>query len=499
MGVQYTEIPIDFKEKYLEYFDINKVKEKYDKPDNTEHFLIEACKDNPIYFIYYMLGVKPRDYQAYELELMLGNRYIFDLWGRRLGKSSKNKWFSAWALWWNKYPSGQKKTTNILVIAHEQGEADSYIEDIREMFIQGDARVSKVFNNSLGAHYFTSKFPKRGSNAKNNTQSFSIMRFGGWQTIRAFPPTERARGKSASVIILDEVAFWYKYCPDPDKIYSQCVRPVITDNPNSRIYASTTPDGRTGLAYNLLPLDNQKSIYKLIWFPYYYRNEEEYLLEMKNTEEEYKSQGKYNDFRQEYLAELVEQSQSYFDAENEVNKVFDDSLDFKPVYNLECDFAIDFGGSKKSRTVITGVIFDKESNQIIRIYHKMYEVGKDSTLQEDIKLICRKFTNIRRWHLDSQGGGSYFYGWFKQNIGNNVDEVSFAKDKDNMYKMFKIACYKDRIKSYHDRDLFTEFLSFTRELKPMKGYTDDMLDSFVMASRDYLETKQKTEYNVIHY
>ena len=499
----YTTIPEEFMVNYHKWFDLNDIMQKYKDNDDSEHPLLYACKMHPIYYAYFMLGVKVRDYQAYELDEMVNNRFIFDLWGRRMGKSLKNKVFASWALWWNKFPSGQQKRTSIIVIAHEQGEADSYIEDIREMYIQGDARVSTVFNNALGAHYFTSKFPKRGSNAKNNTQSFSIMRYGCWQTIRAYPPSPRARGKGASVIILDEVAFWYVNVPNPEKIYSQAVRPVITDNPeNSRIYASTTPDGRTGLAYELLPIDGHKSIFKLIWFPYYYRNEPAYLEELKNVEEEYTSQGRYNDFRQEYLAELIEQSESYFDAEKEVNLVFADELHYKflPTYTQDCHFGLDFGGSKNSRTVITGVMYDKESDKIIRIFHKAYEVGKDSTLQEDIVNLCLRFPNIVKWHIDSQGAGSFFYGWFKSRFGSaNVEEISFRAEKEVMYKLFKIACYKDRIKTYPDKDLFTEFLSFTRDLKPMKGYTDDRLDSFVMACKPFLEIEETTEYRVINY
>lgn len=494
-SAEYTEIPREYIDNYDDWFDVKKIQEEHGD-------ILTACEAHPVYFAYFMLGIKARDYQVYELDLMLQNKKIFDLWGRRMGKSAKNKIFGAWAMWYNKYPSGMYGTTQILVIAHEQGEADAYVSDIREMYIQGDDRVNKVFNGQLGKNYFTKTFPKRGSNAKNDTQSFSIYKDGGWQTLRAYPPTDRARGKGASIIFLDEVAFWYKNTPDPFNVYYKVVRPVITDSPDTRIYGSTTPDGRTGLAYEIIPIDAHKSPYKLVWMPYYYRRDKAYLDEMAMIEDEYRDQGKYNDFRQEYLAELVEQSESYFEAETEVHNVFRDEHLYRwyDSYANDCHFAIDFGGSKNSHTVITGIIYEENTKNLIRIFHKRYPIAKDSNLQLDILDIKRRFPNIVTWHIDSQGGGSSFYSWFRDVFGSHsIDEVSFRKDKEGMYRQFKIACYQDRIKTYPDKDLFNEFISFTRDMRPMKGYTDDMLDAFVMACRDYLEDKEEYEYKVLRY
>jgi hypothetical protein len=63
-----------------------------------------------------------------------------------------------------------------------------------------------------------------------------------------------------------------------------------------------------------------------------------------------------------------------------------------------------------------------------------------------------------------------------------------------MFRQFKIACYQGRVRSYFDRELMDEFHSFTGDLKPMKGHTDDMLDSFVMASKDWLVDKRVSGY-----
>jgi hypothetical protein len=493
--VEYTPVPDEFTgDNYDKWFSLETIREKYNGD------ILKACESHPAYFSYFLIGTKPRDYQLYHLDEMLNNKYIHTLMGRRMGKSTDFKLFAAWAMWYNKFPQGRDKTTKVIVLAQESEEAESYIREIRDMYEVGDRRVESLFKGKLGKRYFSSSFPKRSDNAKMNESQLSIYK-DGWNTIRAFPPTMKARGKSASIIIMDELAFWYKYTPDEYEIYKEVVRPVITDQPNVKSFIATTPNGSTGLSYDLMNIEKHKTIYKQIWFPYFYRKDESYLEEIKKVKEEYEAQGWHNSFRQEYLAELVNRQDAYFDKINEIDKVFaNNDMTMVTSYPMECEAAIDFGGSVKSRTVITVSRFNHDNGKLERLYCRRYPVGQDSTLKEDIIDIAKAFPLIQKWHVDSQGGGSAFYAWFKIKFGGyRIDEVTFRGQKADMYRLFKMACFKDRVKSFYDPELMEEFMNFTPDLRPSKNSTDDMLDSFLMSIKDWLEEKEKSTFRVINY
>jgi len=491
----YTIIPDEYLgDNYDKWFDINTIKDKYNGD------ILAACEDHPVYFIYYMLGMKPRYYQVYMLDRMLKARFLLGIWGRRLGKSTTFKWFGLWAIKYNKFPQGTNQTTKIIVLAHTQESADDYIEEIREMMNTGNELVQKRFKGALGARYFTQHLPKKGVGKKDNMRSLSFYHKG-WNSIQTFPPTTKARGKPGSIILMDELGFWCDYTSlqkDEFVIYSEVVRPITTDQPDTKVFGATTPNGSDGLAYELMPIDNHKTRYEMAWFPYTYRDEPEYLAEIDQVRQEYEDQGRSNSFRQEYNAELVSKTNSYFHKENEIDKVFNMNYESLYTYSGECTMAIDFGGSTKSRTVIT--ISIQEDNLVKRISHKRYPLREDSTIQADILEYCRRFPNISKFNIDSQGGGSSFYAWFRQTFGTQMlHEVNFKAEKAEMYRLFKIACYQDRVKTYYAPELLKEFLGFTGDLKPSKHTTDDELDSFVMSVMDWLKLSEKTKVGVLLY
>lgn len=487
---EYTVIPKEFEENYEDWFSLETIQQHYDGN------VMKACESHPVFFAYYFLGIKLRVYQIYMIEHMLKFNFIFSLWSRRLGKSITFKVFTAWALFYNKYPQGSNKTTKIIAISHTSEASDDYITDIKEMFEIGDEIVYKRFNGKLGKKYLTSTFPTRGKTGKNNQKQLSIYNKG-WNTLKSFPPTTAARGKPASIMVLDEIAFWKDYTSlqkDDYTIYGEVVRPIITDPSSSaKIFAATTPNGDSGLAYDLLPIDGHQTRYNLLWFPYYIHKDQSYLDEMYETEKEYQASGKMNSFRQEYLAELVSKNDAYFDRDTEIENVFSENYQMVTQSIIPVHVGLDFGGSVKSRTVITMSMYDEESKICRRVYSYIYPLREDSTLKEDIIEWNYRF-NIKKFHIDDQGGGSSLYAWFRNKFGEEkVDEVSFRREKADMYRLFKIACFQDRIKSFYDPNLFDEMVSFTADLKPPQNKTDDSLDSFVMSVKDWIQEDDGTE------
>jgi len=455
----YTKVPEEYTgENYEKWFSIDRIKEKFN--GDVER----AAEAHPVYHLYFLKGFKPRDYQVFALDEMVKYKYVMSIWGRRLGKSLTYKAFISWAIHWNKYPQGRDKSTKVIVMAHTADSAESYIEEIKDMFETGDKRVSKLFKGALGEHYFTSRLPTKSSGKKNNNTNMKYLsKDGRWCSVEVYPPTPRARGRPASIIIMDEVAFWEDYTPDEYKIYREVVRPVIT------------------------------------------------FQDMMTLEDEYKDQNALDSFLQEYCARLIANKGSYFeDVEKE--RVFSDlmtkrghvTLNFNPRFLIEAHAAIDFGGSQKSHTVFTVAYLvrglnwkGEEDNISVRVFHHRYPVAKDSTLQSDILKWDKQF-NISKWHIDSQGGGSSFYDWFNLNFKGKIDEVSFRGEKVDMYRQFKIACFQGRVKSYRDNDMLSEMNGFTSDLKPSKSTTDDMLDSFVMCIKDWLQPKKKSAVTVLN-
>ena len=483
---KYTPIPKKYIENYDDWFNQDLIWKFGFKN------AIEASEAHPVFWLYYHIGLKVRPYQLYMLDYMVHNRYLYALMARRMGKSFTFKSFGAWAIWYNKHPQGFDNTTKVVVIAHTQDGADSYIADIRKLFELGDMHMNRVTGGKI-TDFFSKGFPARTENARNNTEELSICKDRkkhGFSTLKSYPPTVRARGIPASVILLDEVASWYKYA-DENEIYYEVVRPIPSDSPDTKIFGATTPKGETGLSYQLMDIDGHKTTYELIWMPYYYRNDKDYINSILEIETEYREQGRLKQFRQEYLAELIGIDDLFFQSD-EIDNVFSkvDTLTMHNRYYTGVNIAVDFGGAKNSHTVITVSALDKETNEIYRLWHKRYPVAQDSEIKEDLVNICDRYT-LDKLYLDSQGGGSAFYAWARVKFSGKLVEVCFKKDKQEMYRLAKIACFQNRIFSYYDREFRTEFLSFNTSLKPEKGATDDMLDSFFMSCYDWLQLEAK--------
>ncbi|NCD06376.1 MAG: hypothetical protein EOL97_09670, partial [Spirochaetia bacterium] len=277
------------------------------------------------------------------------------------------------------------------------------------------------------------------------------------------------------------------------EVYYEIVNPMKLTAPNCKYWVTSTPKKPAGLFYDLCPIDGHQKDYEMLWIPYYAVKDETYQANVEKDKQMYIANGEYDRFRQEYLAEFIDVGDSFFNEDDHIQKVFDSNADMYLTYGKDVYAGLDFGGSKNSHTVITLIEYNKETDTCTRIYHRRYPVGKDSTLREDVMDIERKF-NIKKWYIDSQGAGSNFYDWFKIKFGSRVEEFSFVKDKRDMYNLFRIACYKNRIKSYNDKDLMREFRAFTPDYKPMKGETDDLLDSFAMPCFQFIKPQSNFGY-----
>ncbi len=491
---RYTQVPDD-PEYYNKWFRPETIKEEFGGD------VMKAARSHPIYHTYYLLGFKLRPYQVYAMDRFVKKKYVLSIWGRRLGKSLEYKGFAHWAMHWNKYPQGIDKSTKVIVIAHTSDSAESYIGELKDFIEWGDDRVDKLFRGKHGEKYFSSRLPLKGTAKKNNNLIMDYKNeSGSWSRIEVYPPTMKARGRPASIVIMDELAFWEEYTKDDMMIYKKVIRPIPTDQPDCKIFGATTPNGSRGMAYEMMDIDGHVTFYELIWFPFFYREEIEYYRSIREVYDEAVNTNDMDSFNQEYLAMLTSAKGAYFETE-ETDNVFDPQLRMVDTSTLKCRISLDFGGSKTSRTAMNVVTeengldkFGKKTTVVRRLYHKRYPVGQDSTLKNDLVDVTKRFPNFDKLYIDSQGGGSSFYSWARNKFGNRLEEVTFRGIKADMYRLFKIACFQGRIKSYFDRETMDEFNAFTADLKPSKGFTDDLLDVFVMGSKDWINEKQNNSF-----
>ena len=467
-----------------------------------EHYdgnIHRACEDHPAFFAFFYLGFKLRYYQVYMLDMCIKHQLLQAICGRRLGKTTVYKIYAAWMLWYNKMPTGLFNTTNIIVIAQSGKGSEGYIKDIVNFYLIADVRYEKLFHVK---HYFTRRFPKRSDKASNTNTMFNLRaNNGNWCSLSAFSPTPKARGEGAGILLLDELAFWDDMVADAQTIYDEVVRPIVTDNPNTKVLIATTPNGATGLSYDLMPIDGHKTQYDLIWLPYYYRDDPIYLESMAQVEKEYSQKGNLKGFNQEYLAEILASSDSFFQPVEIANIFSNTECPLVRSYKGECEAGLDFGGhgdKPKSRTVLTQSR-KLEDGTCQRIWHKRYPLGEDNTLQEDIMQMFIDFPNTKKFHIDNQGGGSMFYSWIRKEFGYSMlDEVSFRREKEIMYRQFQIAAFKNKIHSYNDQELKGELNGFSRKLRPRgKEGTDDLLDSFAMSIKDWINIDESVSMAVV--
>ena len=486
--MEYTKIPKEYDKTYNAYFDLQALSEKYGYNDGK--FRHEYCREHPVVFAFFFLGIKLRKYQAYALDYILKSKNVMWCWSRQLGKSVTLAIFSLWCIIFNKYPCGFDKSTRIIFISHTEDGAKKIIDEINRFIDLGDARYERVTNGKV-KNYFS-----RYRVGINNSFQVTFKRNGIYHFIKSFPPTSRIVGNTGSILIIDECAR-LKLKVTEDKFFREYCEPTISAYPHAKKIYSSTPEGCSGYFYYHFDPNNLLNEHEFdrIWFPYSVHTDEDYLLMMKEKKRNYERDGKIKEFEQEYLALFVSSEGRYFSPDNHIGKMIDEDMCQLASYSGECYMGIDFGGQRTSHTVITIVTQEKIGDKKIikRLWHKVYPIKGDNDLLPDIKDLLRRF-NVKRIVIDSLGG-AYAVPEIKKL--KPVTEMVFRRDKGIKYDIFRVRMFRNEIKSYEDEYLLREMYALNNEIKAPLGYTDDAIDSFVIASYHYLE--EKAHFNFYQY
>jgi hypothetical protein len=468
---------------------------------------IESCSDNVVVFSERMLGIRPYAWQVYllkHLQESVANpelqKEFVALTSRQIGKSTLVAIFSLWVTIFNKYPSGTGNNTSVLVTSASDVQAKKLLNEMRKLLRIGDRFMSDKYQKDsvpiFGKTFFTGLLSEQDP---NNTTTISFKEYNkdihglllkdskSGSVIKSYPPTSSVLGETAGIVVIDEAGKTDKIS---DEFFYDYVYPVGNTTNAIRLYTST-PWVSAGFFFNMVDPENKKNadikpltaVFTVDAIKI--ENPKMHRTILTKSIAQLESDGKLDEIQRAYYCRFVKGDTSYFNPEK-VMGVFDEGYEMVDEFSTQCDMGVDFGGQTTSKSVIT-ISYLTEDGVIKRIYKKVYPVGKDLNMLEDIEHLLTKF-NVQRIIPDSCPQGDYFIREMQEK-GWNVFPMNFKADKVKKYGSFRSMLNKGKIKSFIDPALRNEMLALemtqgerTIKIKHAPGYTDDEVDSFLMST-----------------
>lgn len=498
--------------------------EKYRVP-NKDLGLFGACGENVVVFAEHMLGVRLYAWQVYFLTRVTkamenrdgDNPEFVAITSRQIGKSTALAILYLWAAVFNKCPSKDlKQHTNGVVTSASNDQAKKLLNEVKGLIRQGDIFMKEKYSNEDGSPRF-GHIDAKGNyvgllqgllseNDPNNTQQITF-KAGDDSTgeflkgskqgsvIKSYPPTQVVLGETFTIVAIDEAGKTDKIS---DMFFDEFLYPTGNYNNAVRLYTST-PWVSSGFFYRAVDPDetyHHGDLYDIALFsieaiqienPSYYDT-------VKKTIDSMIRVGKNDEVQRAYYCRFVKGERSYFDPEK-VMPVFQPQLEMVDEYLGECDMGVDFGGETVSKTVIT-ITRLTEDGIIERLYHKTYQVGEDMSLVSDIEELLTRF-NVQRIIPDDCPAG-----WYRikemQKKQWNIQPMNFKADKVKKYGAFRSMLNKGYVDSYEDEDLRVEMLGMefsegqrSTIIRHAPGYSDDLIDSFIMSCYFFLNEDNK--------
>lgn len=479
--------------------------------------LLEACSESPVLFAEKMLGIRLYAWQVYVMihlqKALEGNYWTREfaiLTSRQIGKSTLLDIFDLWVVIFNKKAAGTFTNSSVGIISATEDQSQKLIREMNKYIAMGDVFMSQTYLDSDNKPTFGKKFLSSLIDEKeaNNTKTITFKpwsdKMGQYllkgskvgSSIKSYPPTPIILGETFGVVCVDEAGFTEKI---DDVFYYDYV--YHTGNAQMALKIDTsTPWETSGFFYRLCDPNDEYSEHPAERFLFTIdaiRLENPVMYEsIKKQIDILNADGKIDEVRRAYYCQFVKGEKSYF-VPDKVREAFTPEQPLSSC-GTECDMGIDFGGETTSRTVIT--ISRLNSDGLIeRIYHKTYPVQKDLNLIPDIEELMTKF-NIQRIIPDGCPAGRFLINLMVQKGWNVLPHdgdkygMTFRTDKVKKYGAFRAKLNKGLLKSYEDTELRTEMLALVQTegsqqsyIMHAPGYTDDLVDSWMMSTYYYIE------------
>ena len=474
--------------------------------------LFDACSESIVLFTEYMLGIKLRAWQVKVLVAMQdafkggSTRHFLVMTSRQIGKTTAISILAAWVCTFNKKAGGIHNSSEIAVISISDEQAKKVIRDMKKVLRRADVFMENTYVDEEGkakwSKFFTKLIDPKGDNNKTtisfrkynkNTDGVLLKDSDSGSTIRSFPPTPIILGNTYSLVLIDEAGKSEKI---PDEVYYDYILPT-TDEMDALIIYTSTPWQPSGFFYRIANPDDEFEdeidvVEKFLFTIDAIQLEApERFARIKKKNDKLVLDGKKDEVDRGYYCKFVKGQRSYFDPDS-IRGLYSESYEGVSTYKDLCDLGIDFGGQTTSKTVLT-VTAMGEDGIVRRLWHKSYPVGKDNNLIADIEAEVLPFFNIQRFIPDECPQGDYL---IRQMIdkGWDVQPMSFRTYKVKKYGAFRSMLKKGRIKSYKDDDLKKEMLALEfsqgsrqSNIQHAHGYTDDLIDSFLMSTFFFVE------------
>lgn len=493
-----------------------------EKPEGVTS-IIEACSKNVVLFSEKMLGLKLYSWQVDFLS-RISKSMVDEYWtkeflaltSRQIGKSTSVAVLSLWATVFNKYPSGIHNNTTVGIFSASDVQAKKLLFEMKKLIRSGDVYMNETYKDKDGGAAFPIKDNKGFFSVllsefdPNNTTQISFKRHNpevhgdillkgskNGSTIKSYPPTSTVLGETFSIVIEDEAG---KTDRITDQFHYDYAYPTGNAADAIRVYLST-PWTPSGFFYEMADPEGVKDKHAadrllfttdaiMLENPKQHKTNQRIIEVMK-------SEGKLDEVNRAYYCRFVKGESTYFDPDK-VMDVFDSEYSEYDSYKGECDLGLDFGGQVNSKTVIT-ISTKTDEGSIIRLFHKVYPVGEDLSLIEDLEELLKRF-NVQRIIPDYCPAGMFLIKQM-ENKGWNLTPMEFRKDKVKKYGAFRASLNRGEIRSYPDEDLKVEMLALeygqgSRQsvIRHASGYSDDLIDSFVMSVYHYVEEESTFKY-----
>lgn len=472
--------------------------------------LLEACSKSVVVFAEKMLGLKLYSWQVdflnriqRSIEGSYHTREFVALTSRQIGKSTAVAVLALWACTFNKAPGTVRNNTIIGIVSASDVQAKKLLHDIELYMHQGDKYMKETYLDSDGNPLFGKRFFDALVDQKqaNNTTTITFKDYNkdkhglfllkdskAGSVIKSYPPTSVVLGETFTVVVVDEAG---KTDRVDDTFFYDYIYPTGNSTNAIRIYTST-PWVPSGFFYRLADPNDDYDEHPADRVMYTVDAISIEAPEMRKTIQKtidvMNLDGKTDEVQRAYYCRFVKGESCYFNPEK-IQGMFDSNLSMVFGYKGECDLGVDFGGKEISKTVIT--ISTLSEHGVVRLYHRVYEVGKDMSLLDDIQELMTRF-NIQRVIPDDCPAGWYFIRLMIEK-GWNVQPMNFKSEKVKKYGAFRATLNRGDIKSYKDDALKTEMLALefnngqkNSYIQHAPGYNDDIIDSFVMSTYFYV-------------
>jgi len=497
--------------------------EKYREPDKTLG-LIGASAKNVVVFSERMIGIRLYAWQVYFLtrvqeamessnDKLVGTliNEFCAITSRQIGKSTALAILGLWSAVFNKKAGTISNNTIYLIISASDVQAKKLLYEMKKFLRLGDTHLKLTYLDDEGKPLFGEKFfsDLLDDNEPNNTTTITFKPYKeelhgeyllrgskNGSVIKSYPPTSSVLGETATIVGVDEAG---KSDKISDQFFYDYLYPVGNSTNAIRLYTST-PWVTSGFFYRMVDPDDiySDSPVEVCLFtidaikienPSYYN-------QVMKTVNQLNADGKQDEVQRAYYCRFVKGDDNYF-APEDVLDSFDKELEMVDSFKLPCDMGVDFGGQVKSKTVIT-ISYLREDGQVIRLYRKVYPVGKDNDLLLDISTLKDRF-NIQRIIPDDCPQGDYLIRQMKDK-GWDIHPMNFRSEKVKKYGAFRSMLKKHLIKTFEDDDLKTEMLALefsqgSRQslIQHAAGYSDDLIDSFLLSVYFFLQEESTFE------